>query len=152
MEDFDSCQKSHLGGVVKVEMAPVSSVSWFLSIGRRALISLKSGAAWLSLPFVDQKTQVDESFSDEEGFAITTSKLTIPIHHVGLAYDMTIKDHLWHGALIKVTFGTGETKVYGSRRHPLTGSLLPIHGTKFSSAPYDLIEVSSPGEGLLLGG
>lgn len=152
MESVESNLISRLGGVISVQIASLSSVVWFMKLGRRALVSVIAPTAWQSLPLVSQKTQTDESVSDEEGFQVTTSKLTIPLYLSSDADERMVKEHLKYGALLKVTFASGVTMVYGSKRHPLTGTVRRVSGTRHSESPYHVIETSSPAEGLLLGG
>lgn len=152
MESVETNQITHLGGVISARIASLSSVIWFMKLGSRALISLLTPSAWQPLPLVNQKTQADESVSDEDGFLVTTSRLSIPVYLGSGTDKRMIEEYLKYGALIKITFASGSTMVFGSKRHPLTGTLRQVHGTRHSESPYYLIECSSPGEGLLLGG
>lgn len=152
METNQSTQNSQLGGIVGASLVSVQHVGWFMKLGRRALVSVLSPDSWLPLNLVSQKSQAEESSDEENGFLVTTYRLTIPVHKQPTTNFYVLRDHLLHGCLIKLTYASGLSMVYGSRRHPLTGTIRNVSGTRHSDLSHDVIEVSAPGEGLLVGG
>lgn len=152
METNVSNQNSQLGGIVEARLVPIQLVGWFIKVGSRALVSVISPDSWLPLHLVSQKSQAEESDDEENGFLVTTYRLTIPLHKQSAFNFYLLRDYLMRGCLIKLRYASGVSMVYGSRRHPLTGTIRNVSGTRHSDLSHDVIEVSAPGEGLLVGG
>lgn len=152
MEIIDSNSVASLGGIVSAQIVRLSDVQWFFRFGRRCLLSVATVTSWMNLLLADQKSQLDESSSDESGFSLVSSKLVLPLRSSSEDFVAMLSEILLRGCLIKVTFATGLTYIYGTQRHPLTGSVVHVPGSKHSDSPYYRIEASAYGRALILGG
>lgn len=124
---------NNLGGFKKIELLFTDEISVFARNGNRVKIE-RNGEFTRYLPLLDESPSLSASPQKDEAGTIFEHKCAIylrsrvmPRPFIELLGQVRIR-----GCILIATTCNGETRVFGSKRYPLHGSLTENHGSRRS--------------------
>lgn len=114
---------SVIGGIVKIQIADISSISHFAVVSGRVNISLFADSSWIDLPLFSFKSEASESPTLGESGEICSNSLKLPLHNLSNSLYLSLRHSLLFGFVAKILFADGSIRIYGSPDMPFRGTL-----------------------------
>lgn len=121
---------NNMGGIIRCELLPVSSVESFVFMNGAVAITLKAGEAWNLLPCSTRQTQAAAPPDKDEGgtrYAHQFSTL-LPTDRYKEADSTFYAQCCRNGCLVRYTDANQRTRIVGSKEYPLTGTFEEVSG------------------------
>lgn len=137
-----------MGGIINVQFLFIDEIALFSVVNHTAIIKLQDGHDWRSLPIISMNTA--PTITVETNNAGTTFKhsLAIRFKRSELATDRLcqLRSLDTRGCIILCQDANGNKRIYGTKDHPLFGTMTEKQGT--SAADYSGYELSLSGASL----
>lgn len=127
---------NNMGGLIRCEVVPVTSVDTFIVVNGAVRIALKSGKAWTTLTISTRQTSAGAPpEKSESGIQYTHQFSTVLPYCVYQGENMAFyQDCCRNGCLVKYTDANQRIRILGSKEFPLTGTFEEVPG----ESPTDL--------------
>ena len=119
-----------MGGIIRCEVVPVSSIDTFSIMNGAVRITLKSGKSWETLPISTRQTKAGAPpEKSEAGTTYAHQFITILPFSVYRGENMSFYcDLCRNGCLIRYTDANFRSRILGSKDYPLTGTFEEVSG------------------------
>ena len=127
---------NNMGGLIRCEIVPVTSVDTFSVVNGAVRIILKAGQSWTTLTISTRQTSAGAPPEKSEGGTLYTHQFrTVLPYCVYQGENMAYyEDCCRNGCLVKYTDANLRIRILGSKDFPLTGTFEEVPG----ESPTDL--------------
>lgn len=121
---------NNMGGLIRCEVVPVTSIETFSVVNGAVRITLKSGQSWTPLTISTRQTSAGAPpEKSEAGTQYAHQFSTVLPYCVYKGENMVFyQDCCRNGCLVKYTDANMRTRILGSKEFPLTGTFEEVAG------------------------
>lgn len=134
---------TRMGGLVRLEILPISSADATLDMASRRKVILSPGSSWKDLPLVLFSSTLEDTSKDDSFSSLSFSLMLRPSSDYSEAWLDAI---LRYGCLLRLHFADLTVMIAGTKDFPVHGTLSHGKGTRPSDSSCLTInaECSSP--------
>lgn len=139
---------NNMGGIINVQFLFIDEIALFSVVNQTAIIKFQNGHNWRSLPIIPLNTTptINQEASDKgtiykHSLIIRLKRLGVSTTQLHPLLSMDVR-----GCIIKCQDANGNERIYGTKDHPLFGTMTEKQGT--SAADYSGYELSLSGTSL----